>query len=108
VAGGLWGLWPGWLVRDADLGGLIERGEVPGDLLVAIGAGFIAVLASSLIDGMSADKAILAGAHGRPGGQSGAIRISAVHELSHQKDGRRGSGRARMPKVIIAPPQHGQ
>jgi hypothetical protein len=87
-------LWLGGLVRDADLdlprdalSGLIERGRAPGDPLIGIGAGFVAILSSSPIDRVSADKAILAGAPGRRCGQSGAVRISAVHELSHQTDG---------------------
>ena len=75
---------------------------------IGIDIGFVAVLVSPLIDGRVANKTILAGALGRRGGQSGAASISTVHELSHQKDGRRGSGRARVPRVIIVPPQHGQ
>ena len=113
MASGLWGLWLGDLVRDADLalardalGGLTERGDARRRLPTGIGIGFAAVLVSLLIDGMVADKRILAGAHGGRGGQFGAVSLSVVHELSHQTDGRRGSGRARMPRVIIAPPQH--
>ncbi|MDB5409000.1 MAG: hypothetical protein JWL84_3912 [Rhodospirillales bacterium] len=97
MAGRLWGLWLGGLVRDADLnmprddrGGLIERDKARRSPPIGIGIGFVAVLVSPLIDGMVADKRILAGAHGCRGGQSGAAGMSAVHELSHQKDGRRG------------------
>ena len=115
MAGGLWGLWLGGLVRDADLdlpgdarGGLIECGGAPGARPIGIGGGFAAVLVLPLIDGMAADEAILAGTHSGRGGQPGTIGMSAAHELSHQMDGRRGSGRARGPSVIIVPPQHGQ
>src|SRR6185437_14783398 len=66
------------------------------------------VVASCPIDGVSADKAILAGAHGGRWQQSGAVVMTAVHELSGQSDGRRGSDRGSVPKVIIVPPQHGQ
>ena len=115
MAGDLCGLWLNGLVRDADLdlardalGGLTERGDARCRPPIGIGIGFVAVLVSPLIDGMVADKEILAGAPGGRGGQSGAVEMSANHELSHQKDGQRGSGRARVPRVIIAPPQHGQ
>lgn len=111
----LWGLLLRGLIRDADLGvprdalgGLIERGDTRGDLRIGIGADFVAVFGVERIDDGAADKAILAGAHGRRGGQSGAVSLSVVHELLHQTDGRRGPGRARVPRVIIAPPQHGQ
>jgi hypothetical protein len=87
-------LWLGGLVRDAGLemphdarGGLIERDTARRRPPVGIGSGFVAVLVSPLIAGMVADKAILAGGLGRRDGQSGAVGLSAVHELSHQKDG---------------------
>jgi hypothetical protein len=68
-------------------GGLIERDRAGRRPPVGIGIGFVAVLVSPLIAGMVADKAILAGGLGRRGGQSGAVGMSAVHELSHQKGG---------------------
>ena len=115
MAGELWGLWLDGLIRDGDLevphddrGGLIDRDKALRRPPIGIGISFVAVLVSPLIDGMVADNTTLAGAPGRRGGRSGTVSLSAVHELSHQKDGRRGSGRARVPRVIIAPPQHGQ
>jgi hypothetical protein len=91
-----------------DLSGLIAGDKAPIGGLMRIGSGFVAVLMSPPIDGMVSDKRGLADAHGGRDGQTGALGLSAVHELSHQKDGRRGCGGGRIPKVIIAPPQHGQ
>ena len=119
MAGELWGLWLRRLVRDADpdepfgdLGGPIERSNARDALLVGSKGGWFgpvaAVIASCSIDGVPADKTILAGAHGGRWQQSGAVVRTAFHELSGQSDGRRGAGLGCVPKVIIVPPQPGQ
>jgi hypothetical protein len=103
MVGELWGLWLRRLVRDADpdepfgdLGGLIERSNARDALLVGskgvwwIGAVAV-VVALRPIDGVSADKTILAGAQDGRGRQFGAFVTTAFHELSRQGDGRRGS-----------------
>ena len=45
----------------------------------------------------------------RPVSACAVLRGSAAaHEVSCQKDGRRGAGRGRMPRMTMVPPQHGQ
>jgi len=40
--------------------------------------------------------------------QAGGVAVRVAHEVSCQKDGRRGCGRGRVMRVIIVPPQQEQ
>jgi hypothetical protein len=56
----------------------------------------------------SASSMTPAGVIGARCRKSHAVGSPTHHEVSSQKDGRRDSDGGSLPRVIIAPPQHGQ
>jgi len=115
----LWGLWlwpeararapaEGW----ADVGRLIAIGEddygwqkCAGEAVPTQIAGIAAWRGTGIGSASSMTPAGVIGARCR---KSGAVGSPTHHEVSSQKDGRRGSDGGSLPRVIIVPPQHGQ
>ena len=115
MAGALWGLLLKRAVRDASRHRQTSRPTRIGGIGVADLSADISVDTRRQNDRRRAERrfamsgsATGAGVDGRRWHDCGDKEISAAHEVSCHADGRRGMVRGRTPRIIIAPPQHGQ